>query len=80
MKMIFFIMQVISIFTLVGIIFVPIGVVALLASHDVMLLKFLGYENACVPSNMTDNKIGYIQNPNISKACTRVLKVKFKYF
>ncbi|KAK8954921.1 hypothetical protein KSP39_PZI002205 [Platanthera zijinensis] len=45
-----------------------------------MLLKLLGYETACVPSNMADNKIGYIQSPNISKACTRVLKVKCKYF
>lgn len=65
---------VISIFTLVGIIFVPIGVAALLASHDVVEIVDR-YETACVPSNMAGDKIGYIQNPKISKACTRVLKV-----
>ncbi|KAK8948648.1 ALA-interacting subunit 3 [Platanthera zijinensis] len=51
--------QVISIFTVVGIIFVPIGVAALLASHDVVEIVDR-HETACVPSNMVDNKIGYI--------------------
>ncbi|KAL0917183.1 hypothetical protein M5K25_012230 [Dendrobium thyrsiflorum] len=65
---------VISVFTLVGIIFVPIGVVALLASNDVVEIVDR-YEIACVPPNMTHDKIGYIQNPSISKTCTRKLKV-----
>ena len=33
------------------------------------------YDDACVPANMTDNKLAYIQNPNISKECTRTLTV-----
>ncbi|XP_020576717.1 ALA-interacting subunit 3-like [Phalaenopsis equestris] len=64
---------VISIFTLVGIIFVPIGVAALLASNDVVEIVDR-YETECIPKNISD-KIGYIQNPAISKKCTRVLKV-----
>ncbi|KAH0459852.1 hypothetical protein IEQ34_010515 [Dendrobium chrysotoxum] len=65
---------VISVFTLVGIIFIPIGVVALLASNDVVEIVDR-YEIACVPPNMTHDKIGYIQNSSISKTCTRKLKV-----
>lgn len=65
---------VISIFTLVGIIFVPIGVAALLASRDVVEIVYR-YDTECIPQNMTNDKIGYIQNPTISKTCTHVLKV-----
>lgn len=65
---------VISLFTLVGIIFIPIGVASLLASNDVVEIVDR-YETACVPPNMTDDKVGYIQNPAISKICARVLKV-----
>ncbi|PKA62792.1 ALA-interacting subunit 1 [Apostasia shenzhenica] len=65
---------VISVFTFVGIIFVPIGVAALLASNHVVEI-IDRYETACVPPNMTDDKIGYIQNPTIDKTCTRILKV-----
>ncbi|EMS52996.1 ALA-interacting subunit 1 [Triticum urartu] len=33
------------------------------------------YDHACVPRNMTDNKLAYIQNEAISKECTRTLTV-----
>lgn len=33
------------------------------------------YDEACVPGNMTENKLAYIQNGTISKNCTRTLKV-----
>ncbi|KAH0453876.1 hypothetical protein IEQ34_018200 [Dendrobium chrysotoxum] len=65
---------VISLFTLVGIIFVPIGLASLLASNDVVEIVDR-YETACVPPSMINDKVGYIQNPAISKTCARVLKV-----
>ncbi|KAG8075002.1 hypothetical protein GUJ93_ZPchr0006g45843 [Zizania palustris] len=65
---------VVSVFFLVGIIFVPVGVVSLLAARDVVEI-IDRYDDACVPDNMTDNKLAYIQNPNISKNCTRTLTV-----
>ncbi|KAG0478017.1 hypothetical protein HPP92_012736 [Vanilla planifolia] len=65
---------VISVFTLVGVIFVPIGVAALLASHDVVEIVDR-YDTVCIPQNMAHDKIGYIQNKKISKTCTRVLTV-----
>ncbi|XP_020575741.1 ALA-interacting subunit 1-like isoform X2 [Phalaenopsis equestris] len=65
---------VISLFTLVGIIFIPIGVASLLASNDVVEIVDR-YETACVPPSMINDKVGYIQNPAISKTCSRMLKV-----
>uniref|UniRef100_A0A0D9WSZ9 ALA-interacting subunit n=1 Tax=Leersia perrieri TaxID=77586 RepID=A0A0D9WSZ9_9ORYZ len=65
---------VVSVFFLVGIIFVPVGVVSLLAARDVVEIVDR-YDDACVPANMTDNKLAYIQNPNISKDCTRTLTI-----
>ena len=64
---------VISVFTLIGIVFVPIGVASLLASHDVVEIVDR-YENACVPPNIKD-KVAYIQNDAIKKTCTRTLTV-----
>ncbi|OAY83070.1 ALA-interacting subunit 1-like [Ananas comosus] len=65
---------VISVFILVGVIFVPIGVAALLASNNVVEIVDR-YDAACVPNNMTNDKLSYIQNKTISKTCTRVLTV-----
>uniref|UniRef100_M8AY72 ALA-interacting subunit n=1 Tax=Aegilops tauschii TaxID=37682 RepID=M8AY72_AEGTA len=64
---------VISVFLLVGVIFVPIGVASLLASNKVVEIVDR-YDDACVPSNVT-NKLAYIQNSTISKTCRRTLKV-----
>ncbi|VAI56351.1 unnamed protein product [Triticum turgidum subsp. durum] len=64
---------VISVFVLVGVIFVPIGVASLLASNKVVEIVDR-YDDACVPSNVTD-KLAYIQNSTISKTCRRTLKV-----
>uniref|UniRef100_A0A0E0LEE4 ALA-interacting subunit n=1 Tax=Oryza punctata TaxID=4537 RepID=A0A0E0LEE4_ORYPU len=65
---------VVSVFFLVGVIFVPVGVVSLLAARDVVEI-IDRYDDACVPANMADNKLAYIQNPNISKVCTRTLTI-----
>lgn len=64
---------VISVFVLVGVIFVPIGVAALLASHQVVEIVDR-YDDECVPSNVTD-KLAYIQNDTIPKICERTLTV-----
>ncbi|MQL90471.1 hypothetical protein Taro_023063 [Colocasia esculenta] len=66
---------VISAFAVVSIVFVPIGVASLLASRDVVEIVDR-YESVCVPANMTNDKVAYIQNPNISKTCTRTLTVR----
>jgi len=65
---------VVSVFFIVGVIFVPIGVVSLLAARDVVEI-IDRYDEACVPVNMTDNKLAYIQNETISKECIRNLTV-----
>ncbi|XP_072962188.1 putative ALA-interacting subunit 4 [Typha angustifolia] len=65
---------VISVFTLIGIVFVPIGVASLLASNGVVEIVDQ-YETACVPRNMTNDKVAYIQNADIDKTCTRLIKV-----
>ncbi|PWZ19428.1 ALA-interacting subunit 3 [Zea mays] len=65
---------VVSVFFIVGVIFVPIGVVSLLAARDVVEI-IDRYDEACVPGNMTENKLAYIQNETLSKECIRNLTV-----
>ncbi|KAG6535005.1 hypothetical protein ZIOFF_008922 [Zingiber officinale] len=65
---------VISVFTLIGVIFVPIGIAALKASSKVVEIAYR-YDDDCVPPNMASMKVAYIQNDTINKTCTRTLKV-----
>ncbi|CAL9207562.1 unnamed protein product [Musa hybrid cultivar] len=65
---------VISVFTLVGVIFVPIGIAALMASNNVVEIVDR-YDTECIPANMTGDKVAYIQNDDIIKTCTRNLTV-----
>ncbi|KAL6629095.1 hypothetical protein ACP70R_028860 [Stipagrostis hirtigluma subsp. patula] len=64
---------VISVFVLVGVIFVPIGIASLQASRNVVEIVDR-YDDVCVPDNVTD-KLAYIQNSTIPKTCTRTLTV-----
>jgi len=64
---------VISVFVLVGVIFVPIGVASLRASRQVVEIVDR-YDDACVPTNVTD-KLAYIRDKTIPKACTRNLTI-----
>ncbi|AQK68782.1 ALA-interacting subunit 3 [Zea mays] len=64
---------VISVFVLVGVIFVPIGIVSLRASHQVVEIVDR-YDDACIPANVTE-KLAYIQNDSIPKTCTRNLTI-----
>ncbi|URD77662.1 LEM3 (ligand-effect modulator 3) family / CDC50 family [Musa troglodytarum] len=65
---------VISVFTLVGVIFVPIGIAALMASNNVVEIVDR-YDTECIPASMTGDKVAYIQNDTINKICTRNLTV-----
>lgn len=67
---------VISTFMLVSLIFIPIGVVSLLASNDVVEIVDR-YDTVCIhlPSPSKDDKINYIQNSTTLKRCTRTLTV-----
>ncbi|CAI9087981.1 OLC1v1022200C1 [Oldenlandia corymbosa var. corymbosa] len=64
---------VISAFMLVTIVFVPIGVASLFASHDVVEI-IDRYETECIPKESRNNKVAYIQTPG-DKSCIRTLKV-----
>ncbi|XP_073283101.1 ALA-interacting subunit 3-like, partial [Primulina huaijiensis] len=65
---------VISIFLLVGIVFIPIGIVSLLASRDVVEIVDR-YETYCIPIEYQKDKLGYIQGPQ-DKTCYRTLRVR----
>ncbi|KAG2636826.1 ALA-interacting subunit 5-like isoform X3 [Panicum virgatum] len=64
----------ISVIASVGIIFILIGLGCLAISNKVVEVADR-YETACVPENMHNNPVAYIQNPSQDKSCTRVLKV-----
>ncbi|KAM5558294.1 ALA-interacting subunit 3 [Rosa sericea] len=61
---------VVSIFITIGIVFIPIGFAALLASERVVELQF-HYDQDCVPAKYKDNTVAYIQSNNTDKTCTR---------
>ncbi len=67
---------VIAIFLTVGVIFVPIGVVTLLASNSVVQIV-QRYDDTCLPANLTtkDAQVSYIQNPSTAKKFTVILNV-----
>ncbi|XP_059317637.1 ALA-interacting subunit 1-like [Lycium ferocissimum] len=65
---------VISVFLLVGVVFIPIGVVSLLASRDVVEIVDR-YDAVCVPQ---DDKVGFITNKTNDKTCVRTLRVPKK--
>ncbi|TKY68553.1 ALA-interacting subunit [Spatholobus suberectus] len=64
---------VISAFLIVTIVFIPIGVASLIASHDVVEI-IDRYDAQCIPPNVTD-KVAYIKTPG-EKPCNRELLVE----
>ncbi|KAL8469351.1 hypothetical protein ACS0TY_032250 [Phlomoides rotata] len=66
--------QVIGTFLLVSVVFIPIGLVSLFASQDVVEIVDR-YETECIPPNMRNDKVGFIQSSQ-SKACNRTLMVR----
>ncbi|KHG23160.1 ALA-interacting subunit 1 -like protein [Gossypium arboreum] len=65
---------VISTFTIIGIIFIPLGLVSLSASEKVVEIVDR-YDESCVPSDYSNDKLKFIQNPSINKSCVRTLTV-----
>nr|CAD1844657.1 unnamed protein product [Ananas comosus var. bracteatus] len=65
---------VISTFALIGIIFIPIGLASLSASEHVVELVDR-YDADCVPQQLRDDKLAFIQNSQTNKTCTRRLIV-----
>eukprot|EP00253_Pinus_taeda_P003258 PITA_03258 len=68
---------VMAIFILVGAIFIPFGVVSLIASHGVVEIVYQ-YETDCLPLQYrvnTDVKLAYIQDSTIPKNCSHIIKV-----
>ncbi|GAB4836688.1 ALA-interacting subunit 3 [Ancistrocladus abbreviatus] len=63
---------VITAFILVSVVFIPIGVAALLASRDVVEI-IDRYDAVCVPPGI--DKVKYIQTPGYKKPCQRSLVV-----
>lgn len=67
---------VITTFMLVGALFIPIGVISLVASHRVVEVVHQ-YETECLPLQYRaskDSKVAYIKS-NVSKVCNTTLKV-----
>ncbi|KAL7243161.1 hypothetical protein ACSBR1_015557 [Camellia fascicularis] len=65
---------VITTFFLMGVIFIPVGLVSLHASHSVVEIVDR-YDTDCVPEPFTSNKVAYIKDSSIPKNCSRFLKV-----
>ncbi|XP_073280350.1 putative ALA-interacting subunit 2 [Primulina huaijiensis] len=65
---------VISILFVVGVIFIPVGLVFLHASQSVVELVYR-YDTECVPEPFRSNKLAYIKDISISKNCSKYLKI-----
>ncbi|XP_077243785.1 putative ALA-interacting subunit 2 isoform X2 [Tasmannia lanceolata] len=66
---------VITIFLLTGVIFIPIGLMALRASQSVVEIVYR-YDTDCIHESFRSNKVAYIKDRSISKNCTQFLKVQ----
>ncbi|MED6157587.1 ALA-interacting subunit 3 [Stylosanthes scabra] len=65
---------VISVFLLVSVVFVPVGVASLLASRKVVEIVHR-YDAECIPPSNSSDKVAYIQNSSVDKTCNITLKV-----
>ncbi|KAH9674971.1 ALA-interacting subunit [Citrus sinensis] len=64
---------VIGIFIIVGVVFIPVGIISLFASENVVEIVDR-YDEGCIPPNYSDDMLAYIQNSDTNKTCTRSLK------
>jgi hypothetical protein len=65
---------VITIFLMIGVTFVPVGLVCLHASNHVAEIAHR-YDIDCVPNAYKRNRQAYIKDSSISKNCTQEVKV-----
>ncbi|KAL1076679.1 hypothetical protein V6Z11_D10G047100 [Gossypium hirsutum] len=75
-------MSVILIFLFIGVIFIPVGLVTLRASHSAIAHSLAlvveivkRYDIGCVPKPFRINKVSYIQDDSIPKNCSLSFKV-----
>ncbi|XP_073058521.1 putative ALA-interacting subunit 2 isoform X1 [Primulina eburnea] len=66
--------RVISILFVVGVIFIPVGLIFLHASQSVVELVYR-YDTECVPEPFRSNKLAYIKDSSITKNCSKYLKI-----
>lgn len=65
---------VITTFLVLGIVFIPVGIVCLRASESVVEIVDR-YDTECIPKVYRSNKVAYIKDNSISKNCTREIRV-----
>ncbi|XP_024932502.2 putative ALA-interacting subunit 2 isoform X3 [Ziziphus jujuba] len=65
---------VITTFLLMGVIFIPVGLITLRASRSVVEIVDR-YDSECIPEEYKSNKMAYIKDSSIPKNCSRFLKV-----
>lgn len=65
---------VITIYFLIGVICIPVGLLSLDASRSVVEIMDR-YDTDCIPPPFKSNKVAYIKDSSISKNCSRFLKV-----
>ncbi|KAF5752725.1 putative ALA-interacting subunit 2 [Tripterygium wilfordii] len=65
---------IISTFLLLGVICIPIGLVTLQASRNVVEIVDR-YDTECIPEAYKSNRMSYIKDSSILKNCSRILKV-----
>ncbi|XP_027351100.1 ALA-interacting subunit 3-like [Abrus precatorius] len=68
---------VISIFTVIGLVFIPVGLASLFASESVVEVPFR-YDDECIPPNYKNNAVAYIKDDGSNKTCMGKLTVKNK--
>lgn len=66
--------SVIATFLLLGIVFIPVGIVCLHASERVVEIVDR-YDTECIPEAFRSNKVAYIKDSSIPKNCTRKIRV-----
>ncbi|KAG4927558.1 hypothetical protein JHK85_054044 [Glycine max] len=67
----------ISIFTVIGLIFIPVGLASLFASESVVEVPFR-YDDECLPPDHKNDAVAYIKDVGSNKTCTKKLTVKNK--
>ncbi|XP_042064498.1 putative ALA-interacting subunit 2 [Salvia splendens] len=65
---------VVSVFFVVGVLFIPVGIGCLHASRSVVEIVYR-YDVECIPAPFRGNKLAYIANDFIPKNCTKHLQV-----
>ncbi|KAG9442466.1 hypothetical protein H6P81_018320 [Aristolochia fimbriata] len=65
---------VITTFIAIGIFFIPVGLASLSASQRVVEVVDQ-YDTDCIPENLREDKLGYIQSATTNKTCIRTLTV-----